>query len=236
MLTVQNLNVLLNSQYVLKDMSFQLKPGNITGLAGPNGSGKSTLIKVLAGLIQKESGEMKWEYRRSRNRLGCLLESNKILPHFYVKDVFHFFGMKREVGKAGRDIIVELLGLNSVMEKKIRYLSLGFRQRVHVAAAVLGNPEFVMLDEPENGFDPQSLVFLRQTIQHIKKEGSTVLYASHRLSEIESLCDDLLVLKEGKLVYKGPIQAHSVAEDGVPLTKLEKEYLHWIGGESIERS
>jgi ABC-2 type transport system ATP-binding protein len=194
-------------------MSFALSPGNITGFVGPNGAGKSTTLRVILGLDRADGGEALVcgrrypDLRRPLRHLGALLDAGALHPARSVRN--HLLWMARSQGLgAGRvDEVLDLVGLGSVARWRCRRLSLGMRQRLGIAAALLGDPPVLMLDEPFNGMDPEGTVWLREILRGLAGQGRAVLISSHLMHELEGIADHLLVVGRGRVIADTTVAA-----------------------------
>lgn len=198
-----------DGQWAVRELSIRVDRGTVHGLAGPNGSGKTTIYRLLMGFLQPETGSVSVGGERpARYRVGKgigYLPEQVRLPGAVRVGEFAVF-MARLAGNPGRGIgtvtepFMEALGLTATAAAPIGSLSHGFRQRVGLLAALLGDPQLVLLDEPATGLDPGSLGLLRSVIRALRRRGRTVLVASHNLAELERVCDEVSILREGTLL------------------------------------
>ncbi|EPY2272479.1 ABC transporter ATP-binding protein [Clostridium sporogenes] len=208
-LKIDNVTKVYGKQTVLDKVNLSLKEGEILGLVGPNGAGKTTLMKIITKLIKKYDGDVyvkseniKNSKKHDKKQIGCVIETPGFYPDLtgYENLMFfsHISGLKN---KREIDEIVNRLGIESYINKKAKNYSLGMRQRLGVAQAVLSYPPILILDEPTNGLDPAIVPQLRKFIKYIAKEKNTaVLISSHILSEIELICDKVAFIQEGKII------------------------------------
>jgi ABC-2 type transport system ATP-binding protein len=208
-LKVTNISKVYSKQTVLDDVNLSIEEGEIIGLVGPNGAGKTTLMKIITGLIPKFHGEVfvKGKNIKSKNnsktkQIGCVIETPGFYPDLTGYENLLFFaevsGLK---DKKEIDEIIKKLGIGDYVDKKVRKYSLGMKQRLGVAQAVLAYPPILMLDEPTNGLDPAIVPELRKFIKYMAKEKHTaVLISSHILSEIELMCDKVVFIQQGKIL------------------------------------
>ncbi len=204
---VQNLTKQYDSQIALDSISFELKPGEIVGLLGPNGAGKSTLMKILTGYLKPSNGDvyidnllLSENVLTTQHKIGYLPEHNPLYTEMYVKEYLHFIAELYNLPPTTVEPIIEKVGLKPEVHKKIHKLSKGYRQRVGLAAAIIHQPKFIILDEPTTGLDPNQLVEIRSLIKELGKE-NTVLFSSHILQEIEAVCDRVILIHKGKIVH-----------------------------------
>ena len=190
----------------LQGVSMALKAGEVVGLLGPNGAGKSTLMKILTGSIEQWNGTITYKNLDLRDSLksiqqntGYLPENNPLYGELFVLEYLHFTASLYKIKDAPFTKIIDQVGLTEYRNRKIDTLSKGYQQRVGLAAALLHNPEILILDEPTTGLDPNQMVEIRKLIRNLGKD-KIVILSSHILSEVESVCDRVVIIKEGKLV------------------------------------
>ena len=205
MISIQHICKSFGSQQVLKDVSLEIPAGQIVGLLGPNGAGKSTLMKILIGLWKADSGEV-----QAPARIGYLPENNPLYDEMYVAEYLEFMAGMTTPSLRGRDgvelvaTLIDLVGLTPERHKHIRELSKGYRQRVGLAQALIGNPELLILDEPTTGLDPNQLVEIRSLIRDLGKE-RTVILSTHIMQEVREMCDRVIILDHGEIKADLPI-------------------------------
>ena len=190
-------------------MSLAIGEGEIVGLLGPNGAGKSTLMKIVIGLWQADSGQV-----TAPRRIGYLPERNPLYEEMYVREYLQFMARMTEDGK-GRKQVEELIarvGLTAEEHKKIGHLSKGYRQRVGLAQALLGEPEMLILDEPTTGLDPNQLVEIRDLIRTEGKQ-RTIILSTHILQEVQEVCSRVVILDHGEVKIDKPIGEIANLED-----------------------
>ncbi|MUH35966.1 gliding motility-associated ABC transporter ATP-binding subunit GldA [Zobellia amurskyensis] len=205
-ISVSNITKNFGNQKALDNVSFELKKGEIVGFLGPNGAGKSTMMKILTTYYTSDDGDAKVnsfnvqsEKKNVQKSIGYLPEHNPLYLDMYVKEYLAF---NADVYKTRKDRIAEVIdqtGLTPEAHKKIGQLSKGYRQRVGLAAALLHDPEVLILDEPTTGLDPNQLLEIRKLIKEIGKE-KTILLSTHIMKEVEAVCDRVLVINKGVLV------------------------------------
>lgn len=183
---------------ILNDVSFELKRGEIVGLIGPNGAGKTSIMKVLVGLTKNYTGELDMSAIKD---IGSMIET----PSFYSYNTGYenlmYFAKLNGVGSKRVEELLELLGLTEAANKKVKAYSLGMRQRLGIAQALLKDPDVLVLDEPTNGLDPEGIYEVREYIRKIASENNiTVLISSHLLGELEKMCDRAIIINKGKII------------------------------------
>ena len=203
---VQNVLKLYGKQKALNNVSFTIPTGEIVGFLGPNGAGKSTMMKILTTYINQNEGQVKVngfdtlthdiEVKKS---IGYLPEHNPLYLDLYVKEYLNFHANIHKVSKNRINEVIDLVGLSPEKGKKINQLSKGYRQRVGLAAALLHNPEVLILDEPTTGLDPNQLADIRNLIKEIGKT-KTVLLSTHIMQEVEAMCDRVIIINKGEIV------------------------------------
>ena len=190
----------------LRGISVALKAGEVVGLLGPNGAGKSTLMKILTGSVEQWDGTITYKgadlrdsLKNIQQRTGYLPENNPLYGELYVLEYLQFTASLYKIKNPPLASIIEQVGLTEFKNRKIETLSKGYQQRLGIAAALLHDPEILILDEPTTGLDPNQMVEIRKLIRSLG-EDKIVILSSHILSEVESICDRVLIIKEGKLV------------------------------------
>ena len=203
MVTIEHIYKSFGKQQVLRDVTLDIPEGQVLGLLGPNGAGKSTLMKILIGLWSADKGSV-----NVPERIGYLPENNPLYEEMYVVEYLRFMaGMtaKGEGQKAKVDALIERVGLTPERHKHIRELSKGYRQRVGLAQALMGDPQLLILDEPTTGLDPNQLVEIRALIRDLGKE-RTVILSTHIMQEVREMCDRVVILDHGEIKADKPIQ------------------------------
>ena len=206
MLQLQNIAKTYAEVTALKGVSFELKAGEVVGLLGPNGAGKSTLMKILTGYLKNWEGEVLYGQKSLRQNIksiqqvtGYLPENNPLYPDLYILEYLKFVAGLYRIKNAPFDQVIEKVGLSEVRHRKVNTLSKGYQQRVGLAAALLHDPEILILDEPTTGLDPNQLIEIRKLIRQLGEE-KIVLLSTHILSEVESVCDRVIIIREGEVV------------------------------------
>ncbi len=194
------------------DLTFDVEPGRITGFLGPNGAGKTTTLRMALGLVQPTSGTATIGGRRygeiahPLRVVGAALEATNFHPGRTGRDHLLVLGDTAGVTAARADELLGLVGLEAAATKRTGGYSLGMRQRLGLAAALLGDPQVLLLDEPANGLDPEGIRWLRTLLRALSGEGKTILISSHLLAEVEQTVDDVVIINNGRLVRSGPIE------------------------------
>ena len=196
---------------VLDDLSFTVQPGRVTGFLGPNGAGKSTTMKILLDLAAADEGSATISGRRYRDlpdpaaTVGVIIEANAFHPGRSGRNHLLVVADTAGIGRSRVDEMIDAVDLAAAADRHVGGYSLGMRQRLGLAAALLGDPPVLILDEPANGLDPQGVRTLRDLLRARAASGGTVLVSSHLLAEVEHLADDIVILADGRLVASGPL-------------------------------
>jgi ABC-2 type transport system ATP-binding protein len=203
---VQDISKSYGDQKALDAISFSIKRGEIVGFLGPNGAGKSTLMKILTTYLSADSGlamvngaNVQTEQKSVQRSVGYLPEHNPLYLDLYVREYLAFNADVYKVKKSRIEEVIQLTGLKPEAHKKIGALSKGYRQRVGLAAALLHDPEVLILDEPTTGLDPNQLVEIRELIRNIGKD-KTVFLSTHIMQEVEAICDRVIIINHGRIV------------------------------------
>lgn len=210
-IVVERLTKRYGGRTVVSDLSFAARPGRVTGFLGPNGSGKSTTMKIMLDLASAESGRVTIGGRRYRElpdpaaTVGALLESNAFHPGRNGRNHLRILADAEGADPGRVDEVLELVGLADAADRRVGAYSLGMRQRLGFAGALLGDPPVLILDEPANGLDPKGIHEMRDLLRARAARGHTVLVSSHLLGEVELLADDVVVVNQGRLVTSGPL-------------------------------
>jgi len=192
-------------------LTFSVHPGRITGFLGPNGAGKTTTLRILLGLVQPTSGEATIDGRRYRaledpiHRVGAVLESTNFHPKRSGRNHLRMLATAAGIPTKRVDELLGFVGLESVTRRRVGAYSLGMRQRLSVAGALLGEPDVLVLDEPANGLDPEGIRWLRDFLRDFARDGRTVFISSHVLAEMEQLVDEVVIVHHGRLIAHEPV-------------------------------
>lgn len=208
-LKVSNISKKIGKVPIIKDISFELRKGEILGLLGPNGSGKTTILKMLVGLLKPTNGsiyiqqcDLNKEFEKAISNVGAIIE-NPVMYDFLsgYENLLQFFRMTDQFSNERLEEIIHLLKMDDYIHDKVQTYSLGMRQRLGLAQAILHRPAILLLDEPTNGLDPEGMKSLRGTLKRLaEEEGVSIIVSSHILSEIELICHSVLVMKDGTCI------------------------------------
>lgn len=215
-LTIRNLTKHYGSVTALNDLSLTIEKGNIYGLLGPNGSGKSTTLGIVLNVVNKSSGEFVWfdgsqPIEDSLKKIGAIIERPNFYPYMTARQNLELVCQIKNIPYTTISEKLELVGLIERQDSKFNTFSLGMKQRLAIASALLNNPEILILDEPTNGLDPQGIHHIREIIKTIASQGTTILLASHLLDEVEKVCSHVVILRKGKSLYTGPVEGMSAS-------------------------
>jgi ABC-2 type transport system ATP-binding protein len=200
---------------VLNDVTFEVPSGAITGFIGPNGAGKTTTIRTLLGFVERSAGEatvLGHSIDRPADflgRVGALIDSPAFYPGLSARQNLRVLTDIGDIDRKRIDVVLDIVGLTNRADDPAKQYSLGMRQRLGIAAALLPDPELLVLDEPTNGLDPVGIQEIRALLRHLADEGRTVLVSSHLLAELEHVSDWVVVLQAGHVVYQGTVDALS---------------------------
>jgi ABC-2 type transport system ATP-binding protein len=213
-------------------LSFTVEPGSITGFLGPNGAGKTTTLRMVLGLVRPTSGfatigGQPYRHLGTPSRyVGAALESSSFHPARTARNHLRVMCVVAGLPDQRADEVLDLVGLRDAARRKVRGYSMGMRQRLGLAAALLGDPAVLILDEPANGLDPDGIRWLRGLLRHLAGEGRTVLVSSHQLNEVEEVADRVVILNRGQLVRQGSIAELTAGTDRVHVRSPRLDLLH----------
>ncbi|MEX2349496.1 MAG: ABC transporter ATP-binding protein [Flavobacteriaceae bacterium] len=209
-LTLQNLTKHFGPIKAVQDLTFSIEKGNVYGILGPNGSGKSTTLGMVLNVVNKTSGSFHWfdgsdSTHNALKKVGAIIERPNFYPFMTAEQNLELVCKIKEVNREKIDEKLELVGLLDRKKSKFSTFSLGMKQRLAIASALLNDPEILILDEPTNGLDPQGIHQIREIIKKIASDGTTILLASHLLDEVEKVCSHVVILRQGKKLYSGTV-------------------------------
>ncbi len=207
-ITVRHLTKIYSTQKAVDSISFNLEKGEIVGFLGPNGAGKSTTMKIVTGYLKADEGTVEIDgtavdenSNHTKKKIGYLPEANPLYHDMYVREYLEFIANIHQIGNKQEAIsrAIDTVGLKLEANKKIGQLSKGYKQRVGLAAALIHDPEVLILDEPSSGLDPNQIVEIREVIKELGKN-KTILFSSHILQEVQAICDRVIIINKGKIV------------------------------------
>lgn len=226
-LTINNLTKKFGYLTAVKDLSFTINKGNVYGILGPNGSGKSTTLGIVLNVVNKTSGDFSWfdgntTTHDALKKVGAIIERPNFYPYMSAYQNLKLVCKIKGVDFSKVDEKLELVGLLDRKDSKFQTYSLGMKQRLAIASALLNDPEILILDEPTNGLDPQGIHQIRTLIKQIASNGTTILLASHLLDEVEKVCSHVVVLRKGEKLYSGRVD-EMISSHGFFELKTEKQ-------------
>ncbi|WP_070327796.1 ABC transporter ATP-binding protein [Exiguobacterium aurantiacum] len=232
MLSVQNVHKKLGQTNVLTNVSFEVTPGEIFGFLGPNGAGKTTTIRIITGLMPATHGsvtvdgfDVSTDRQEALSRIGAIVENPAFYPYLTGREnLIHAKNLIPNLKKVDLNALGALVGLESKLDMKVKQYSLGMKQRLGIARALLHNPKVLILDEPTNGLDPAGIADLRNYLRHLAEHrGIAILISSHLLSEMELITDRFAIIDHGQIKS---VQDGTTREEGVILCKVSREQMN----------
>ena len=211
MIEARGLTKRYGSTVAVDDLSFKVESGRVTGFLGPNGAGKSTTMRMVLGLDHADAGAVRIDSKRlvdfpkPMRSVGALLDAGYLHPTRKAKDHLWALAASNGLPRTRVDHVLGLVGLSEVAGKRVGSFSLGMKQRLGLAGAMLGDPQTLLFDEPNNGLDPEGIQWMRQFLRGLAAEGRTVFVSSHLLSEMALIADDLVVIGKGQLIFEGAV-------------------------------
>ena len=241
-LSLKNLNKKFGRVHAVNNLSFDIQKGNVYGILGPNGSGKSTTLGIILNVVNKTSGEFSWfngklSTHQALKKVGAIIERPNFYPYMTAVQNLSLICKIKDISTEKIEEKLKIVNLYERRNSKFSTFSLGMKQRMAIASALLNDPEILILDEPTNGLDPQGIHEIRQIIQEITKNGTTILLASHLLDEVEKVCSHVVVIREGIKLYSGRVDEMTAskglfelktANDKIKLLTLLEQH-HSIG-------
>jgi len=209
---IRNLTKRFGSQVAVDNLSFDVRPGLVTGFLGPNGSGKSTTMRCMVGLDRAQagtttfSGKSYTDIERPLFEVGALFDAGYVHPARSGRNHLRWLAASNGIPETRVDECIGMVGLSQVAHRKVKTYSLGMRQRLGIAGVLLGDPHTVILDEPGNGLDPEGIRWVRDVLTHLARQGKSVLVSSHLLAEMALMADELVVIGRGRLIEQGPVE------------------------------
>ena len=224
-LTLNNITKKFGPLVAVDDLSFSIEKGNVYGILGPNGSGKSTTLGIVLNVVNKTSGNFSWfdgaqSTHNALKKVGAIIERPNFYPYMSAVQNLALVCKIKGVSEEKIEEKLEIVGLLSRKDSKFRTFSLGMKQRLAIASALLNDPEILILDEPTNGLDPQGIHQIREIITRIASEGTTILLASHLLDEVEKVCTHVVILRKGRSLYSGRVD-NMIASNGFFVLQAE---------------
>ncbi|MDX1761016.1 MAG: ABC transporter ATP-binding protein [Christiangramia sp.] len=209
-LSLNNLTKRFGNITAVDNLSFSIEKGNVYGILGPNGSGKSTTLGMVLNVVNKTSGDFQWfdgnmSTHQALKKVGAIIEHPNFYPYMTAEQNLALVCKIKGTNRSKIQEKLEIVGLLDRKDSKFKTYSLGMKQRLAIASALLNDPEILILDEPTNGLDPQGIHQIREIIRKIAAGGTTILLASHLLDEVEKVCSHVVIIRKGKKLYSGPV-------------------------------
>lgn len=229
-LTVNNLTKKFGPLTAVKNLSFTIEKGNVYGILGPNGSGKSTTLGIILNVVNRTNGDFSWfdgttSTHDALKKVGAIIERPNFYPYMSAEKNLKLVCKIKGVAEDKILEKLELVGLLQRKDSKFKTYSLGMKQRLAIASALLNDPEILILDEPTNGLDPAGIHQIREIIKKIAAQGTTILLASHLLDEVEKVCSHVVILRKGEKLYSGPVDSMLASHGFFELRCSEMEKL-----------
>ncbi|NEV94850.1 ATP-binding cassette domain-containing protein [Psychroflexus sp. YR1-1] len=211
-------------------LTFDIQKGNVYGILGPNGSGKSTTLGMVLNVVNPSSGSFEWfggdmNTHEALKKVGAIIESPNFYPSMSAEDNLKLVCKIKGVNYSRIDDVLEIVNLHDRKKDHFKSYSLGMKQRLAIASALLNDPEILILDEPTNGLDPQGIHQIREIIKKIAADGMTILLASHLLDEVEKVCSHVVVIRKGVKLYAGPVDELNATHGFFELKSEQKDKL-----------
>lgn len=229
-LAITNLTKKFGSLTAVDNLSFTIEKGNVYGILGPNGSGKSTTLGIVLNVVNKTAGDFKWfngntSTHEALKKVGAIIERPNFYPYMTAVQNLQLVCKIKEVSEEKIAEKLQLVGLLDRKDSKFSTFSLGMKQRLAIASALLNDPEILILDEPTNGLDPQGIHQIREIIKKIAANGTTILLASHLLDEVEKVCSHVVILRKGVSLYSGSVDAMNASHGFITMQSNSLELL-----------
>jgi ABC-2 type transport system ATP-binding protein len=228
-LSIDNIHKHYGKIHAVNGLSLEVEEGSVFGILGPNGSGKSTTLGILLDVVAKDSGEFSWFGKPSsteaRKQIGAILETPTFYPYLSAVQNLQIVARIKGVHFDRIDPVLQTVGLLDRKDDPFKNYSLGMKQRLAIASALLADPKVMILDEPTNGLDPQGIAEIRQLIIDIAQQGKTIILASHLLDEVQKVCTHFAVLNKGKKIYSGSVSEALSGADTVEVAAADMEHL-----------
>lgn len=240
MLELKNVTKKFDKVIAVNNLSFTLDNGKILGIVGRNGAGKSTTFRMILNILEPDSGEILYNGNKinseTLDRIGYLPEEGSLLPELTVLDLCEYYGALKllDIEKVRKNLLywLEEFNILEYLNKKIKDLSKGNRQKIQFIVSVLHDPELLILDEPFSGLDPISVEELKKAILKLKENGKTIIFSSHRMEHIEMLCEDLIIVNKGETLLQGNLQEIKANYEinGMKNNSLNEIFINKVGG------
>ena len=235
-LVATNLTKVIGKRTIVDNVSFTLQPGEVFGFLGPNGAGKTTTIRMLVGLIRPTAGhvticgyDVRRQFEHAMRNVGCIVENPDLYRFMTGRENLEHFARMLGVNGTEIDRVAKLVALDHRLDQRVGTYSLGMRQRLGIAQALLGEPRLLILDEPANGLDPAGIREIRELLRHLSREKQmSVFLSSHLLAEVQLICDRVAIIHRGQLLREAPVAELTAGGS------LEDIFLEATGGETVD--
>lgn len=239
-LVCENLKKQVKRKVIIENISFSVDKGEIVGLIGPNGAGKTTIIKSILGLINLTEGkvtingyDIKKNFVKAIEKVGAIVENPDVYMYLSGYDNLKITANNyKGITKSRIDEVAKIVGLENRIKDKVSTYSLGMRQRLGIAEAIINNPELLILDEPTNGLDVEGIIEIRNLIKKLSHQGIAIIISSHNLTEIDNLCNRIIAIKNGKMIVDETIDEFKTSENGEKLSS-EEAFIKKVGENKI---
>lgn len=239
-LKCENLKKQVKNKVIVENISFSVNDGDVIGLIGANGAGKTTIIKLILGLIKLTEGkvhingfDIEEDFIKAIEKVGAIVETPDLYMYLSGYDNLKITANNyKNIPKSRIDEVVKLVGLENRIKDKVSTYSLGMRQRLGIAEAIINNPQLLILDEPTNGLDIEGIIEIRNLIKSLSEKGIAILISSHNLTEIENVCNRIIAIKSGNIIVDEPIEEFKIF-NGEKLTS-EQAFIKKVGGNKID--
>ena len=239
-LKCENLKKQVKNKVIVENISFSVNDGDVIGLIGANGAGKTTIIKLILGLIKLTEGkvhingyDIEKDFIRAIEKVGAIVETPDLYMYLSGYDNLKITANNyKNIPKSRIDEVVKLVGLENRIKDKVSTYSLGMRQRLGIAEAIINNPQLLILDEPTNGLDIEGIIEIRNLIKSLSEKGIAILISSHNLTEIENVCNRIIAIKSGNIIVDEPIEEFKIF-NGEKLTS-EQAFIKKVGENKID--
>ena len=241
-LKCENLKKIIKNKTLVENISFSANKGDIIGLVGPNGAGKTTIIKLILGLIKLTEGkvlingyDIQNDFVNAINKVGAIVENPDLYMYLSGYDNLKLTANNyRNMTKERINEVIKIVGLEQRIKDKVSTYSLGVRQRLGIAEAIINNPELLILDEPTNGLDVEGIIEIRELIKELSSKGIAILISSHNLTEIDNLCNRIIAIKNGKIIVNETIEEFKQISNGEKLDSIEEAFIKKVGENEID--
>ncbi|HEY2830664.1 MAG TPA: ABC transporter ATP-binding protein [Thermoanaerobaculia bacterium] len=235
-LLARDLRKVIGKKTIVENVSLDIPAGEVFGFLGPNGAGKTTTIRMLVGLIKPTAGtvticgyDIHRDFENAMRQIGCIVETPDLYRFMNGRENLEHFARMLGVGANEIERVAELVGLEHRLDQRVGTYSLGMRQRLGIAQALLGHPKLLILDEPANGLDPAGIREIRELLRSIASEGMSVFVSSHLLAEVQLMCDRVAIIHKGRVLKEGPV--HDLVASN---QTLEEMFIDVTGGETVD--